>query len=485
MHSLIVFHGPARMTSWFQNEVLPIGGSIVIRSFRLVMLFAFLLSMPIFAATLCVNPGGGGGCSSSIQGAINAANPGDTVLVQDGVYVENIIVNKSITLAGEHTDRVVIRPSLSYPTGPGCSGSLCTGASNVILVEASDVTIHHLTIDGDNPLLQSGVVAGGADLDARNGIITNHNLIGQFDNLEIHHVTVKNTYLRGIYASSGGTFNFHDNSVANVQAEYASICMFNFGGSGIMARNHVSDCNDAISSNWSGGVQFLDNEIEHSGSGVHTDNAGGFGTLSTDLIRGNKISKGMPNAYGIFVFVPYVPVRVENNNVEGMTVGLSVFGAAANVTTVFSGNTVDGKKVAGSVGAFVTTDELSYGAAAVSVDFENNSFTANTEGIQVQGTGGMTATVTGACNSVRRNSAVGIHSILDLGVNNITLTSGNIAQNGIGAKNDTPSPIQADHNWWGCSAGPGHPGCDSVTGAVTFSPDLALPSKCALGGKDN
>jgi len=52
------------------------------------------------AAIRCVTPGGTGGCYTTIQAAVNAANPGDTVRVAQGVYIENVVVNKSITLEG-------------------------------------------------------------------------------------------------------------------------------------------------------------------------------------------------------------------------------------------------------------------------------------------------------------------------------------------------------------------------------------------------
>ena len=101
-----------------------------------------------------------------------------------------------------------------------------------------------------------------------------HQYRWRFNNLEVHHVEVNNIYLRGIYASTGGTFNFHHNTVTNVQGDDDSIAMFAWYGPGIMANNTVSYANDGISANHSKGIQFLNNTVSHSGSGVHTDNAG-------------------------------------------------------------------------------------------------------------------------------------------------------------------------------------------------------------------
>ena len=46
--------------------------------------------------------------SPTIQEAINAADVGDTIFVKKGVYVENPVVNKSISLVGENRDSTVI-----------------------------------------------------------------------------------------------------------------------------------------------------------------------------------------------------------------------------------------------------------------------------------------------------------------------------------------------------------------------------------------
>ncbi len=203
----------------------------------------------------------------------------------------------------------------------------------MFLVQANDVTIQDLTVDGDNPALASGIVRSGADLDARNGVITNHAL-GVYNNLVVHHVTVKNIYLRGIYASSGGTFNLHHNIVQNVKGEAASIGIFNFYGAGIISDNDVSDVNDAIAANWSSGTQFLRNTVTDSSSGLHTDNNGGCGG-SADLLQDNTVSNCKTNGYGMFVFAPYLAVTVNHNIVTNCAVGLALSGQQAVVTPLF------------------------------------------------------------------------------------------------------------------------------------------------------
>src|SRR5450759_1521089 len=86
---------------------------------------------------------------TSIQSAINAAQSGATITIGKGSYEENVVVNKPLTLRGAGFT-TVIYPKVSKPV---CSpGTLCGGeASNIILVEASNVTITSLRLEGDNP----------------------------------------------------------------------------------------------------------------------------------------------------------------------------------------------------------------------------------------------------------------------------------------------------------------------------------------------
>ncbi|HID43216.1 MAG TPA: hypothetical protein EYP30_05460 [Archaeoglobaceae archaeon] len=38
----------------------------------------------------------------TIQGAVDAANPGDTIIVRDGIYYENVMVDKSLNIRSEN-----------------------------------------------------------------------------------------------------------------------------------------------------------------------------------------------------------------------------------------------------------------------------------------------------------------------------------------------------------------------------------------------
>ena len=63
-------------------------------------IFALLAFVSVGCAantyTVCLS-----GCDyTSIQEAVNAAQPGDIIEVQSGTYYENVVVNNSLTLKG-------------------------------------------------------------------------------------------------------------------------------------------------------------------------------------------------------------------------------------------------------------------------------------------------------------------------------------------------------------------------------------------------
>jgi CSLREA domain-containing protein len=458
------------------------------------------------------SPAANFGCDSfaTIQGGVTGVASGGTVNVNAGTYIENVSIAQPLTLTGAGAASVFLKPAVSNPNCGGAGGgSLCAGGSNLILVAANNVTISGLTLDGDNPSLTSAENFGGANIDARNGIITNH-LAGVYNNLEIHHTTIKNIWLRGVYASSGGTFNFHDNTVQNVQANFASIGMFNFLGAGAFTNNTVSDCNDAISSNHSRGTTYTGNTVTTSASGIHSDNAGDSGGTN-DTISGNTVTNSQIFGYGIWVFVPYKTVHVDNNTVTNVDVGYAVFGDSGVTTATapapvtpgdshtpgrrapksisvtepdsqarrlptqirkfqptpnapptapfaasFTGNTADGQNKANSTGVYFTTSQIGFGSGSPKVEFTSNTVLNNVDGFYLEAETGFTLETAASFNRI---------------VNN---TNSQVTQASGGGFTGTLNGSM-ENNWWGCNAGPNNVGCGTVVGAgVDFNPWIVL-----------
>ncbi len=349
------------------------------------------------------------GMTGRIQEGINDV-VGGKVIIEAGHYAENVLANKAnLELAGVGQGLVTIVPALSSPNPCPGGGSLCGGESDIILVQASSVTIHDVTLNGDNTNLTSSVNIGGSNIDARNGIIEDYNQsndAGVFNNTVVYNTTVENIYLRGIYASSGGTgFFFHDNTVQNVQADPSSVAMFNFGGSGVMSNNIVSNAGDAIAANWSTSTSFLNNTVTASGSAVHTDNSSG-----PDVLAGNNASAMQAGAYGVWVFSPYGSVVISNNVVSGCAAGLVSAGQGAVVTPLFINNQVAAGAGAGSVGVYETTSLFGFGFSDVSSAFQGNTVQGTTYGFYLEDTSANNLSAAITANNIVTNNQYGVYA---------------------------------------------------------------------------
>ncbi|MGA1874794.1 MAG: right-handed parallel beta-helix repeat-containing protein [bacterium] len=158
-------------------------------------------------AIKCVNPKGVFGCFSTIQEAVNAARPGETVQIFPGTYLETVVISadkRGLTLVGIAAGRVIHqRAVLKSPLGSDLGirdislgpqvviddPSLFTDSGDdTILIKAEDVTIKNITINNaDNDGIHSdpnaegtkvinvrilGADQDGIDLEGDNGFIT-------------------------------------------------------------------------------------------------------------------------------------------------------------------------------------------------------------------------------------------------------------------------------------------------------------------------
>jgi hypothetical protein len=106
-----------------------------------------------------VNPdgvcGGNSPCYTTIQAAINASSAGDTINVAAATYVEEITIDKALTLLGPNAGinpntgaRVAeakIVPDFSDPLNGGFAGP------QLVTLAADGVTFNGFTLDGDLP----------------------------------------------------------------------------------------------------------------------------------------------------------------------------------------------------------------------------------------------------------------------------------------------------------------------------------------------
>jgi parallel beta-helix repeat protein len=131
--------------------------------------------------TLTVGPGGQ---FSGIQAAVNAASPGDTIVVYSGTYRENVDVNKRLNLIGEDT-------------GEGKPVVDAGMAGNALLLTADGVHVFGLALTGSSyknagiKAVSSNNLIEDCDLyDNYNGIYLFHSS----DNVVISNCAYGNSY---------------------------------------------------------------------------------------------------------------------------------------------------------------------------------------------------------------------------------------------------------------------------------------------------
>jgi len=193
---------------------------------------------------------------NSITEAIEAVAPGKLVIVAAGIYNEQLIINKSLTLLGESLNNTLI-------IGSGLTG-------NLISLEADDIIISGFTINGDSS------TSVGIYFDSYSFININNNL-------------VKNNKDYGIsYINSAPIIE--DNNIEN---NSSSGLMIATSGGGIIRNN-------SIISNQYGIRTYGDSCPEINRNNISNNNTGIFcRESSTPIISYNTISNN--SGYGILI----------------------------------------------------------------------------------------------------------------------------------------------------------------------------------------
>ena len=138
----------------------------------------------------------------TIQAAVNAANPGDTIEVAAGIYYENVILYKSVTLRGEDSTTTIIDAN---QTGHG------------VKINASNTQVHRFTVrNGGNNYACLYVDSQGGHVIADNILTGSYSGIdmSEGDGCTIIGNTLNNNGMAGISLSYSDHNDVIDNNIS-------------------------------------------------------------------------------------------------------------------------------------------------------------------------------------------------------------------------------------------------------------------------------
>ena len=251
----------------------------------------------------------------SIAAAVTNAKPGDVILIERGVYAENLLINKSLTLKG------VDRPRLD--------GSL---KGDTIRVEAEDVSIEGLVVTNS-----------GGDLGAQNA--------GIYIRPGAHRARVENCELAynlfGLWIEKAKDVHVVGNVITGKRDFQSAqrgngIQLYNTTGA-VIENNHISYVRDGIYVDVSHHAIFRGNHVHDTRYGTHYMNSyfnlwennrvhhnrGGLALMETrdQLVRNNQVWAN--SDHGIMLRTIQDSV-VENNIVAGNQRGFFIYDAEYN-----------------------------------------------------------------------------------------------------------------------------------------------------------
>ena len=291
--------------------------------------------------------------SDSIQRGINAAGSGDTVNVQAGTYVGNVVIGKSLSLVGPNAGvdptGLTMAPSRADEAilEPGATSDFTT--SSVITVAASDVSIDGFTIKGSNAGLSGGFpLASGTVVYAAAGISNSANVFtaGTPSNtVNVSGLTVQNNIIQDFtqYGVEGDT----SDGTPSVGNTIAANLISNLPDNGSHGGNFYGE-GVVIYDNFY--ARVTGNKMTNVRTGIQTGNnylsAGAF----APSISGNSVSATVKGIYYNLQYEDATPFTISDNVITNgnplvspaYNVGLLVQSIEQTASATITGNDVSG-----------------------------------------------------------------------------------------------------------------------------------------------
>ena len=195
---------------------------------------------------------------ASIQEAINNANNGDTIFVKKGVYVENPMVNRSVSLVGENRDATIIDVTAG------------------LKVEADNVTITGFTIyDGYDGISISSIycnISGNKITNVKYGIVT---VSASNNQITDNVIDLIEPYGYGIQLNYGSNNNVLRNRINSasigiaIKGELLMQTSLSTASNNNISENYISNSEEhALMVTFANNNTFTANNLTNSGNGV-------------------------------------------------------------------------------------------------------------------------------------------------------------------------------------------------------------------------
>ena len=230
---------------------------------------------------------------STIQEAINAASPGDTVCVKAGTYYENPVVNKTLSLVGENAANTTI-------DGANFSG----GNVEVIYIDASWVNLTGFTIRNSAPYRYGGIYLDNASYCNIFGNNITHNDVGvclgpstAASHSNSNRIAGNNITNNGIGVKLGnGVGSAKDNNVVgnNITNNAKGIYLWLSSGNSIVGNNIRANEYEGIFFYYSSFNSVVGNDIANNSEGIYL----GYRSSHNSVVANNITANSMDGVFG-------------------------------------------------------------------------------------------------------------------------------------------------------------------------------------------
>jgi hypothetical protein len=422
----------------------------------------FAVCQVAVAKTLCVNTAGSNGCYAKIQNAVNAAARNDVIYVAPGVYAEDVVIGKPLSLLGAGPDKSIIDATnlangilLDGLNHPGVSNITVAGFTvknalyeGILLLTTLDVTIRDNRIvnnDTIGPVFgsgpackgqpsyetdESGDCGGGLHLmGAIRSIVTGNYISGNGDGILLSDETGENR--NNLVTRNIVTDNPPECGIVLASHPPVGSSPPNFAPHNGVDSNTISE--NVVSKN---GVK-----VGGAGVGLFSDGEGP-GRVSGNLIIRNELT---------------------DNGIPGVALHTHVGPAFGLPADDMSRNMIVGNFISGN-GA--DTDDTA---------------TPGTTGININsGAGGSPVYGTTISQNIILDEAVAIavNTPTEVDAHLNDLVNGQVGVANVCSLDSAACTgiINATQNFWGCSAGPGAKGCATISGSnIVSEPWLGQP----------